>query len=110
MNEPIEKLDEPTPKWDVALEALVREECQKRGEALRLADFRRLAQEHAIRFDDIMDTLFRLVIHAEWSYQRADGTEHQITQDEVNRLYVNGRLSEEDVQQYDGEWQPVGHA
>ena len=36
------------PKWDVALEALIKEEQQKLGRALYLDDFRRLAQQYTI--------------------------------------------------------------
>lgn len=99
-------LNEPAPKWDVALEALVREECAIKGEALRLADFLRLAKAHAIRFDDIMDTVFRLVIHGAWRYEDEAHVARAITQDEMNRLYVNGRLREEDMKPYSGYWRP----
>ena len=46
--------DIDVPKWDVALEGLIKEEAKKLGRGLRLDDFIRLATENAIRFDDII--------------------------------------------------------
>ena len=56
--------DEEVPKWDIALAALAKEEAQKLNRGLRIADFKRLADEHAIRFDDIMVTMFENGSHA----------------------------------------------
>ncbi|VAW85916.1 hypothetical protein MNBD_GAMMA16-1702 [hydrothermal vent metagenome] len=103
----IPETGEDIPKWDVALEALTREECKKSGAALDMNDFKRLAQMHSIRFDDIMVTMFELVLNNKWSYQSSDKDHHRITQDEVNRLYVNGRLKNEDVATYTGQWKPT---
>jgi len=94
------------PKWDVALAALAREECAKLGRPLRMADFHQLAAEYAIRFDDIMDTLFKLVIHGEWRYHDSRGLPHVITQATLDGLYVDRRLKVEDLQVFDGEWTP----
>ncbi len=94
------------PKWDVALAALAREECAKLGRPLRMADFHQLAAEYAIRFDDIMDTLFKLVIHGQWRYRDSRGLPHAITQATLDGLYVDRRLKAEDLQVFDGEWTP----
>ncbi len=103
----IPETGEEIPKWDVALEALAREECEQSGSALKMDDFKQLAQTHAIRFDDIMVTMFELVLNKKWIYH-APGKEHpQITRDEVNRLYVNGRLKNEDVAKFTGQWTPI---
>ena len=98
--------EESIPKWDVALEALTREEYKNSGNPLRLDDFLKLAKEHAIRFDDIMVTMFELVLNDKWRYCDNDGNEVSITRKEVNDLYVNGRLNEKDVQDYQGLWSP----
>ena len=73
------------PKWDVALALLVRDEYQHKGEALDIDDITRLAREHAIRFDDIMETVFALCIHGQWRYVDATGNARSITQDEVDK-------------------------
>ena len=102
----IKNTDTEVPSWDVALASLVQEESEKLARGLRLADFQRLAAQHAIRFDDIMATLFELVIQGEWVYQDPDGVDCPISRDEVEKLYVGGRLVEADVNQYTGYWFP----
>jgi len=94
------------PRWDVALAALARQECAKLGRPLQLADFHRLAAEYAIRFDDIMDTLFKLVIQGEWRYRDRQGVPHAITQATLDNLYVERRLQADDLQVFDGDWSP----
>jgi len=99
--------DEEVPKWDIALAALAREESEKLGRGLRIAEFKRLAEDHAIRFDDIMVTMFELVLNKEWCYEFPDGVEKTISRDAVEKLYVGGRLVEADVNAYVGLWLPV---
>ena len=106
MIEKIKQVDADIPQWDVALEALAQEEVGKLGRGLRIADFQRLAREHAIRFDDIMATLFELVLQGKWRYEEPDGVAKTITRDEVEKLYVAGRLVEPDVIAYIGLWLP----
>ncbi len=103
----IAKHETLTPKWDVALEALVTEEFAERGMEMGIADFRRLAREYNIRFDDIIDTLFRMCIEGVWSYRNGDGREQSITHEDYNQLFVNGRTREEDLVEYDGKWFPT---
>jgi hypothetical protein len=98
--------DEEIPKWDIALAALAAEEAGIMGQGLMVKDFHRLAEEHVIRFDDIMVTMFELVIQGEWIYQDVDGVERSITRDEVDSLYVGGRIADADVMQYLGLWSP----
>lgn len=107
MTDKVPDSNEPIPKWDVALEALARDEYQKKGVALRIDDFARLAKDHAIRFDDIMVTLFELVLQGEWRYEDDERTIKVFTRSEVNHLYVNGRLSDRDVRHYTGYWSPI---
>lgn len=104
--EELKGFDEEVPKWDIALAALAAEEASNMGQGLMVKDFHRLAEEHAIRFDDIMVTMFELVIQGEWKYQDTDGADRPITREEVDRLYVGGRLAEADVMQYLGIWSP----
>jgi len=94
------------PKWDIALASLAADECKRKAAPLTLDDFHRLAREHAIRFDDIMETMFLLVINGEWSYRDEAGQPVTITQEKLDKLYVKRRLSEEDVSAYSGGWQP----
>ena len=96
------------PKWDVALEAMVREEHENLGRPLTLDDYRRLAQQYTIRLDDIMVTLFELCVQGKWQYQDADGKPHKITRQQLTRLTAGGRLNDEDLKTFTGGWTPVG--
>ena len=107
MHEELKGFDEEVPKWDIALAALAKEEVDKLGHGLRIAEFQRLASDHAIRFDDIMVTMFEMVINNEWRYEYPDGVEKPISRDEVEKLYVGGRLADADVIEYVGLWLPV---
>ena len=95
------------PKWDLALASLIRDECQRKGGSLNIENFSQLAREHAIRFDDIMETVFALCIHGQWRYTDAKGNARPISQEEVNRLYVDRRLYEKDLREYNGDWSPL---
>ncbi len=99
--------NEDKPKWDVALAALARDTFQKKASPLVLDDFRHLASEHAIRFDDIMESMFQLAINGEWKYTDSSGNEQTLDQATLDSLYVKRRLSEEDLSAFDGDWQPV---
>lgn len=103
--------DETTPpKWDVALAALAEDEYRRKQASLKLNDFRRLATEYRIRFDDIMVTLFELVRHGHWRYLDREGAPVELPDDTLDRLYVNRRLQEVDLQDYDGSWEPLTRA
>lgn len=94
------------PKWDVALESMVAEEYGKAGRDLTNEDFIRLARENAIRYDDIMETVFKLCIHDKWEYRNEAGDLEPITQDTIDRLYVNARLQGKDLRHFTGGWRP----
>lgn len=98
--------DEEVPKWDIALAALAKEETEKLKHGLRIAELKKLADDHSIRFDDIMVTMFELVINKEWRYEYPDGVDKPISRDEIEKLYVGGRLVKADVITYEGLWLP----
>ena len=100
--------DREVSKWDVALEAMAQEEFRRQGRPLRLEDFQRLAHIHAMRLDDIMATLFELVIQGEWTYRDEQGQPREFGRETLDALYVKGRLREEDLRVFGGGWQPRG--
>lgn len=107
MSDSITDFDEEIPKWDIALAALANEIFENGGKALALEDFKQVAVKYAIRFDDIMVTMFELCIHGQWQYQDADGSDRAISREEVDNLYVGGRLADADVAAYTGSWRPL---
>jgi urocanate hydratase len=96
-------IDIEVPKWDIALANLAREEFQKKGANLTMDDFNRLAREYTIRLDDIMVTMFEMVIAGEWQYIG----DQKITRSMLNDLYINGRLHADDLNAFKGGWQPL---
>ncbi len=94
--------DVDVPAWDVALANLVKEEFGKKSVALTLEDFNHLAKEYTIRLDDIMVTMFEMVIAGEWEYEG----EQVIVRDTLNDLYVGGRLHAKDLEPFTGGWSP----
>ena len=98
--------EEPMPKWDVALAAMAHDACKHKAAPLTLDDFHQLAAEYAIRLDDIMETMFLLVINGEWRYTDTSGIEQQLNQETLDKLYVKRRLSEKDLATFDGGWEP----
>src|SRR3569623_3052327 len=97
----------PLAKWDVALEALLKEEQLKKAAPLTVDDVRRLALEYAIRFDDIVVTLFELCIYGEWQYRDRQGVVGEMTPERFNDLTSNGRLKARDLIGFDGGWAPL---
>jgi hypothetical protein len=98
-----DNIDIDVPNWDVALANLTREEFEIKGVDLTMADFTRLAKEYTIRLDDIMVTLFELVIAGKWQYQG----EQKISRKTLNDLYINGRLHADDLNTFNGGWRPL---
>ncbi len=92
-------------QWDIALAALVAEEYKNKGAPLTVKHFSELAHRYKIRFDDIMATVFELTIQNEWKY--SNNQDQVITRKTLNELYVNGRLKQEDVEIFTGEWCPI---
>jgi hypothetical protein len=99
--------DEEIPQWDVAIEALIREEFAKQRRMLGVEDFDRLAQQFVIRFDDMMTTAFELVIHGKWIYLDEHGVNGSITREGIDKLSAGGRLQRKDVERFSGGWRPA---
>jgi len=99
--------DIDVPKWDVALAALAKEECAKKGAGMSVDDLKRLAIAHSTRFDDLVVTIFELTLAGEWRYRDAVGKVKKLTRKDIDDLYVNGRIHEKDMKGFDGTWSPA---
>ncbi len=101
------QFDEAVPEWDVALEALIREEYHKLDRPLVLADFQRLSRKFAIRYDDMMVTLFELVIRGRWAYFDEQGVSVPITREQFEQLRRNGRIEFADIRSFRGDFRAL---
>ena len=95
------------PKWDVALEAIAKDKYVELGRPMDLADFKQLAQEYKVRFDDLMHSLCQLVKHEAWSQHGVDEQGKVLSDDKLEELFVYNRLDEKIAEQYAVKWQPV---
>lgn len=98
------EFDEAIPEWDVALEALIREEHQKLGRPLTFGDFQRLSRQYAIRFDDLVATVFELAFHGHWVYHDEQGMPVAITHALYEDLRRDGRIEVADLRAFTGDW------
>ncbi|HEC28835.1 MAG TPA: hypothetical protein ENI65_04515 [Gammaproteobacteria bacterium] len=101
---------EDIPKWDVALEAVALEQFRKLGRPLGLDDFKQLANEFKIRFDDLMHSLSQLVEHNMWSQQGEDDRGNRVPDEMLDGLFVYNRLDEKIAIKYSVVWQPLAKA
>lgn len=99
---------EEIPQWDVALEALLREEYGRHGVPLTVGDVHRLAVQFGIRFDDLMTTLFELTVQRRWCYLPKPGVVGGITRAQMDELWKHGRLEPEfAAAAYPGGWRSL---
>jgi hypothetical protein len=102
------ELDEEIPLWDVALEALLREEYGKRRAPLTVDDVQQLSAQYSIRFDDMMHTLFELTVNGHWRYMPAPDVIGEVTREHMKALWADGRLVPDHARQaYPGAWRAV---
>lgn len=96
---------EEIPQWDVALEALLREEYSKRRTPLTVKDVHALSVQYEIRFDDMMRTLFELTVQGRWRYLPTPTTLAEVTRADMDALWSEGRLTfERAAEAYSGGW------
>ncbi len=94
-------------QWDVALEALLNDRFNADGEALGMGALSRLADQHNIRLDDILDTLCKLNAAGAWSYEDKTGASAEPDSDMCRMLKANHRLNEMQLDRMRGRWRPV---
>lgn len=93
--------------WDVALAALLTERYKATGQPLNLHAITRLADQHNIRMDDLMDTLCKLTSHGAWQFMNDAGETVEPDTEMCQRLLENKRLNDIQLDRLHGRWQPV---
>lgn len=94
------------PNWDVALEALFKEEFRQLGRAMQLDDFRRLGQAHRIRVHDMMATMYQLERHGKWHHRGRDEAGRATDEPDLEALFQHGRLDEDTAEKFTVGWSP----
>ncbi|GBE09764.1 MAG TPA: hypothetical protein ENG84_05230 [Gammaproteobacteria bacterium] len=101
--------DDDTPPWDVALEAVAAQESRRLRRALSIADFHRLAADLDFRTHDFLATIRQLVAHGVWRHHLGEAPEgHPMSEAELERLYVHGRIDEDLAEKFAVTWEPRG--
>lgn len=97
------------PSWDVALEAVAAQESRRLRRPLSVADFNRLAADLDFRTHDFLATVCELVAHGRWRHHLGEDPEgNAMSADELERLYVYGRVDEDLAEKFAVTWEPHG--
>lgn len=94
------------PLWDEGISSFLLGEYEKQQAALTIDALQLLANEHAIRIGDLLETLFLMSIYGEWKYTDTEGNEEKLDEKALDDLYAKGRLSPEDLTAFEGVWSP----
>lgn len=98
--------DDDMPRWDVAIEGMVKDEYRKQGAPLKMDDFRRLAADYDFRLDDIMETVFLMVMHEAWSYSVDASDSRTLSHEVLVELCTKKRLNDQDLAGINGGFAP----
>lgn len=94
------------PLWDEGISSFLLGEYETRQSPLTMNDLQSLANEHAVRVGDLLETLFLMSIYGAWNYTDADGKKQALDETALDDLYAKGRLTPEDLQAFEGLWAP----
>ena len=95
------------PLWDEGISMYLEGEFEKRQEPLTADDLQYIANEHAVRVGDLLETLFLMAIAGTWHYCDEDGNPCKLDEAALDELYVKGRIGPEDMKAFDGVWLPA---
>lgn len=95
------------PLWDEGISSFLYGAYEVQQTPLNLEQLQGFAAEHAVRIGDILETLFLMAIYGAWQYTDEEGVEQTLDEDALNELYAKGRLGPDDLDAFQGVWQPV---
>ncbi len=95
------------PLWDEGISTFLLGEYEKRQVPLTINDLQGFANDQAVRVGDILETLFLMAIYGKWVYTDVEGNEQKLDEKALDELYAKGRLTQEDVQAFNGVWAPM---
>lgn len=97
------------PLWDEGISSFLLGEYEKRQSPLSIDDLQSLANEHAVRVGDLLETLFLMSIYGAWTYADTEGNDKKLDEAALDDLYAKGRLSPEDLAVFNGVWAPASN-
>lgn len=95
------------PLWDEGISTYLLGEYEAKGEPLSMDDLQAYANQQAVRVGDLLETLFLMSIYGSWTYLDAQGSPKALDEQALDELYAKGRLSPDDLSEFDGVWMPV---
>lgn len=92
--------------WDEGIASFLADQYALQNAPLTSAHLQRMANEHAVRIGDMLETLFLMSIYGAWHYCRDNGDPQELDEAALDELYAKGRIGPEDMKQFDGVWIP----
>ncbi|HBR96072.1 MAG TPA: hypothetical protein DD979_01675, partial [Gammaproteobacteria bacterium] len=66
-----------------------------------------LARQYDFRLDDIMETVFLMMMHEAWTYTAANNDERALNHETLIEYCAKKRMSDEELGAFRGTWQPA---
>lgn len=95
------------PLWDEGISTYLLGEYNRLQAPLSIYDLQAFANERAVRIGDILETLYLMAIYGEWNHTNKQGEEQELDVLALDELYAKGRLSTEDLAEFEGLWSPA---
>lgn len=96
------------PLWDEGISSYLIGQYEQQQKPLTASDLQNIANEWAVRVGDLLETLFLMSIAGAWQYCDAeDGSSIELDEEALDDLYAKGRVSAEDMKEFDGVWSPM---
>ena len=93
--------------WDEGISSYLVGEYERLHRPLTTADLQQVANEHAVRVGDLLETLYLMAIDGAWHYCDDEGTAQDLDEKALDELYAKGRIGQDDLKSFTGVWIPA---
>jgi len=101
------QLQQADPLWDEGIAGYLSAEYAKKDAPLTAEDLQKFANQEAIRVGDLLETLFLMAIYGSWHYCDEKGEARELDEEALDTMYAMGRISAEQMKEFDGVWLPA---